>query len=329
MQIRHFAECTLVFVFAFLPVPIPTDSQEAATSHPASVAGASKYPDTKAGLQQLLDDAREAAKTGDSQKLTALLKDTEIPNCDAWLHTMYESDKADSWMSLCDAATRREKEKSLMERFTVLAKADGEFLTRKVNDDPEPGRGMEWGWLQAIRHPLDIYFASWKSAESATIEPVGYFMFIDGGFRWESGIAIVNIKPEVKQAQPGTPGDSSTATASQTGTFDALNGNDPQPPPPPHNRIRIGGNVQARNLVHQVFPIYPQDAKYEHITGTVVLHVIVARDGSVQTVEVVSGPDALVRSAVDAVKQWRYKPILLNGQPVEVDTTVQVIFSIR
>ena len=85
--------------------------------------------------------------------------------------------------------------------------------------------------------------------------------------------------------------------------------------------------MQARSLVHQVQPTCPMYAKMQYITGTVVLHVILARDGSVQTVEVVSGPDDLVRSAVDAVKQWRYKPTLLNGQPVEVDTTVQVIFS--
>jgi TonB family protein len=136
---------------------------------------------------------------------------------------------------------------------------------------------------------------------------------------------------EPLSASPGTPGDPNAAAASQPGTFDALNAKGPQPPPPLHNfpaRIRVGGAVQARSLVHQVLPRYPQDAKHEHISGIVVLHVIIARDGSVLTAEVVSGPDALARSAADAVKQWRYKPTLLNGQPVEVDTTVQVVFSI-
>lgn len=133
-------------------------------------------------------------------------------------------------------------------------------------------------------------------------------------------------------APPGTPADSSTAAASQAGAFDALNGKGSQSPPPPHNaptRIRVGGAVQARALAHQVLPIYPEDARDQHISGTVVLHVIIARDGSMQSVEVVSGPAALVHSAVDAVKQWRYTPVLLNGHPVEVDTTVQVIFSLN
>jgi len=130
---------------------------------------------------------------------------------------------------------------------------------------------------------------------------------------------------------PATDGDSKSA-ASQAGLPDAVDGKGPAPPPPPQNiptRIRVGGNVQAASLVHQVYPVYPTYAKSQHITGTVVLHVIVARDGSVQTVEFVSGPDELKNSAMDAVKQWRYRPTLLNGQPVEVDTTVQVIFSIR
>src|ERR1700728_1287112 len=188
MRSINLSKCTLAFVLAFLSAPLPSRSQGKTVLSGASGEGASEYPDTKVGLQQFLDDIREAAKTNDSRKLTELIKDTEIPNCDAWLHAMYESDKADSWMSLCDATALGSNEKSLIAHFTDLAKANGEFLTRKVNDDPEPGRGMEWGWLQAIRQPLNIYFASWKSAEGATSEPIGYFMFINGGFRWESSI---------------------------------------------------------------------------------------------------------------------------------------------
>jgi hypothetical protein len=194
MQISHLLECTLVFVFASLPVSIPTAAQEPATSHPVSVAEASKYPDTRAGLQQFLNDIRETAGGNDSKKLMVLLKGTEIPNCDAWLHTMYESDKADSWMSLCDAKTLSANEQSLVTRLTGLAKADGEFVVRRVNDDPEPGRGLEWGWLQAIRQPLDIYFAGWKPATSPTNEAIGYFMFVEGGFRWESTMQALPLK---------------------------------------------------------------------------------------------------------------------------------------
>jgi TonB family protein len=136
---------------------------------------------------------------------------------------------------------------------------------------------------------------------------------------------------EAQSDAPTTDGGSKSVAASPTGLPDALNGPGSAPPPPLHNvptRIRVGGTVQAAKLVHQVLPVYPIYAKDGHISGTVLLHVIVARDGSVQTVEYVSGQDELKRSAMDAVKQWRYTPTTLNGQPVEVDTTIVVIYSL-
>jgi periplasmic protein TonB len=102
-------------------------------------------------------------------------------------------------------------------------------------------------------------------------------------------------------------------------------------PPPPKAapaRIRVGGNVQAAALVRKVDPIYPPIAKTAHISGTVVLHAIIGKDGSVKDLEYVSGPPLLMKSALDAIKQWRYKPTMLNGEPVEVDTTISVVFSL-
>jgi protein TonB len=86
--------------------------------------------------------------------------------------------------------------------------------------------------------------------------------------------------------------------------------------------------VQAASLVRKVEPIYPPIAKTAHISGTVVLHAIIGKDGSVQNLEYVSGPPLLMKNAMDAIKQWRYKPTMLNGEPVEVDTTISVVFSL-
>ncbi|HEV2617579.1 MAG TPA: energy transducer TonB [Candidatus Acidoferrales bacterium] len=74
--------------------------------------------------------------------------------------------------------------------------------------------------------------------------------------------------------------------------------------------------------------MYPQIATVAHVQGVVVLHVIIGTDGKVREVQYVSGPPLLRKAAMDAVKQWRYKPTLLNGQPVEVDTTVTVVFAL-
>jgi TonB family protein len=93
-------------------------------------------------------------------------------------------------------------------------------------------------------------------------------------------------------------------------------------------RVRIAGNVTAAKITHMVQPAYPQAAKDAHISGTVVLHCIVAKDGTMSQVEYVSGPPLLIKAAMDAVRQWTYQPTKLNGTPIEVDTTVSVVFQL-
>jgi periplasmic protein TonB len=102
----------------------------------------------------------------------------------------------------------------------------------------------------------------------------------------------------------------------------------PPPRPPTPTRITIGGNVQQAKAIDRVQPQYPAIAKAAHVQGTVVLHAIIAKDGTVQQLQLMSGPPLLVNAAMEAVRQWRYQPTLLNGEPVEVDTTIQVVFSL-
>jgi periplasmic protein TonB len=102
------------------------------------------------------------------------------------------------------------------------------------------------------------------------------------------------------------------------------------PPPPKATapvRIKQGGNVTAASIITQTRPVYPALARQARIQGNVVLHAIIDKDGNVAQLEVVSGHPLLVQAALDAVKQWRYKPTLLNGDPVEVDTTITVTFT--
>jgi TonB family protein len=96
-------------------------------------------------------------------------------------------------------------------------------------------------------------------------------------------------------------------------------------------RIRIGGNVEAAKVITKVQPIYPETAKDAGVQGTVLLHAVVGMDGRPLQLQVLNSqinPD-LARAAVEAVSQWRYQPTLLNGEPVEVDTTIQVKFTLQ
>jgi TonB family protein len=106
-------------------------------------------------------------------------------------------------------------------------------------------------------------------------------------------------------------------------------GSAPPPPRPGMTRIRQGGNITAAMLIKRIQPAYPPLARQTRISGTVRLHVILAKDGTVLQLEVVSGHPLLVQAAVDAVRQWVYRPTLLNGDPVEVDTTIDVIFELN
>jgi protein TonB len=124
----------------------------------------------------------------------------------------------------------------------------------------------------------------------------------------------------------GMPGGSAGGVLG--GIIGGTGGGPPPPPKPAQSRIRVGGNVQAAKLIRQPLPIYPQIAKTAHISGTVILHAIIDKDGSVIEVQYVSGPPLLMRSAMDAVKQWRYQPTTLNGDAVQVDTTISVVFTL-
>jgi TonB family protein len=93
-------------------------------------------------------------------------------------------------------------------------------------------------------------------------------------------------------------------------------------------RIRVGGNVQAVNLVNKVTPAYPPLAKQARIQGTVSFAATIGTDGTIANLELLSGHPLLAAPATDAVRQWVYKPTLLNGQPVEVETQIDVNFTL-
>ena len=93
-------------------------------------------------------------------------------------------------------------------------------------------------------------------------------------------------------------------------------------------RIRVGGNVQALNIISKVTPVYPPLAKQAKIQGTVRFTAYIAKDGHIENLELVSGHPLLAAAAQDAVKQWVYRPTLLNGDPVEVVTQIDVNFTL-
>jgi TonB family protein len=103
----------------------------------------------------------------------------------------------------------------------------------------------------------------------------------------------------------------------------------PPPPLPQDSPIRVGSTIAGTNLVRNVAPVYPPAAQAARIQGTVLLQTTIDKTGHVASVSVISGHPLLNDAAIDAVKQWTYQPILLNGQPIDVITTVTVNFTLQ
>jgi periplasmic protein TonB len=93
-------------------------------------------------------------------------------------------------------------------------------------------------------------------------------------------------------------------------------------------RILHPGHIDPAMLIHRVEPVYPTLARQTRRSGRVELRAVIATDGTIQSLQVVSGDPLFYQSAMDAVRQWRYKPTVLNGEPVEIDTFISVIYNV-
>src|ERR1039457_7154178 len=116
---------------------------------------------------------------------------------------------------------------------------------------------------------------------------------------------------------------------SSSAVNDSLFGNKgPQVKAAAPKKVNISAGVMQGMLLQKTGPVYPPIAKAARVSGTVVLQATISKTGSIENLRIISGPAMLQQAALDAVRSWRYRPYLLNNDPVEVDTTVNVIFSL-
>jgi TonB family protein len=267
--------CTLLTLSAFLSAPITPQQSRSASTSQAEVLPI--YSDTSDGLRQLLQDMRTAAKNRDNAKLSALIRETEIPNHETWSTATFGQEKGESWAGRY-GKNLSHNEKQLQDFIMEVALEDGEISAQKQD------AAMVYDTLTV---PLDLYLADWRQSNGPNNQKpdhIGYFMFVDGKFRWDSTVEFFRVQKS--------------------------------------NR---GGLLPAK-LIKRVAPKYPAEARDKRIQGTVKLNVIILKDGSVTVQNVVEGDQILVPAAIEAVRQWRYRPFILTGQPVDVQSTIDVVF---
>jgi TonB family protein len=276
-------------------------SQFDAFAQQASVPGPKMSGDPQelvGTLQKIVDDAI-ASKQG--QKLSKQLESMRVPEYQTWFPATFGSDNGAKLAALYSESVPK-KESLLVDYFVMHGELGGQIEARLTSGGPDQQKTefqqtFDKAIRQSLKQPRVLYEVQYTGKSEKTGYPYaisfGSVTLVDGVYRL--------IDEHVLRALPDMP---------------AL-------------RIRQGGAVTAKSLVNKVQPVYPVEARKQGLDGTVRLHAVLARDGSVKSLELVSGHPLLAQSALDAVRQWRYRPTTLNGEAVEVDTVIDVAFRVR
>lgn len=154
-------------------------------------------------------------------------------------------------------------------------------------------------------------------------------------------VFTTTTKPSQTNEEPVDLSDSNLGYLEISGASPTGNVRIPPPVEPPHVEaseksieqqkypIKMSEGVLQAQLISPVEPRYPVLARLSRQQGTVVLHAIISRDGRINFLEVVSGSPLFVQAALDAVRQWRYRPTMLDGEPMEVETTITIVFQLQ
>ncbi len=218
---------------------------------------------------------------------------------------------------LCFDFAKRDIEQNMRSERIVVA-AEGDLETSKIDHLLLVDYDTEAVLLELDAHVQGLSSASWRfSIGPAPTAPA------------ESVAAEAQVQPAA-DASPGI------GPSPAQNTQDAKNGNKSGAGAEginflqrlPRHRANVPANVTALSIISQTTPEYPPQARAARIQGEVILHALVDKEGKVTEVQVLSGDDTLAQSALEAVRQWRYKPMLVDGQPKEADATITVTFSL-
>lgn len=310
-----------IFVLAFFP--FFAHPQGPIIPPPSSAESARGYPNSPGGLRWELQDILNAARDRNRLRLESLIRQTEIPNYKEWFAKTFGREKGDIWAG-ANEGNLAENEKYLEVVLTQLADEDGEFITRKVNDDPAPARTIEVDMVETLQRPVDIFFISWKKRDSPLdlkSRPIGYFVFLDGRFRLNSAISSteIQLEPVTDKEVPRDAPPARTGVGPNNAPANAMvNG---------VSRSGVGGvGYPSCDVCPQ--PEYTQLARAKHLEGVVVLQVVIQADGGVTNIQVVRSPSPeLTQIAIDGVGKWHMNPARrADGEPVPVSVPVEVTF---
>jgi TonB family protein len=270
----------------------PPASQAAAPAIPS-------YPNSTKGLEKLMKDMMKLAEAGESSKLVLYTRSLAIPDPQAWYKSVF-GDETDLLLANASEPARSSVERDA--QTTILSvwnkRMTETHAVKFENSCNDMASATEYPILLLREHDEPLFDVRFHS-DPHTGVLWGFFAYVDGGFRYVGDIQKRLPSNYVKLA----PGQAKNSSA-----------------------MKVMGNVQAAKMIHQELPSYPIVQKSRHEQGRVILHAVIGKDGTVHDLNLIEGECAFSKSALEAVKKWRYSPTTLNGSPVEVDTTITVVY---
>ncbi len=280
-------------------------SQNASTQAPPSSA----YAEKPGGLKKLMEDILHATKEGDEQTVSKLLGSLTVPAPDTWFRQVFdEAQGADfaAQFARSQPGVRRNLANFFAE--AIPAKMTQVEVRRFERGCDPDATELEYPVLAARQQAQALYEVRFVAVN--LYRTLWAFAYIDGGFRFLGNLRVTTF--------------SSGRTFGENGRSTSAGSSGPAQSAP----IKAPADVQSARLIHTETPIYPEDARRKLQQGTVQLAAIIGKNGSIRRLQVMRGTCSLAESAVKAVSRWRYSPTLLGGEPVEVVTTIDVIFNL-
>lgn len=242
-----------------------------------------------------MKDMLKLEKRGDTSSLAPYLQSLVLPNPDAWFKSVFGGDLGSGLLSSY-SRIKSDIPKNIDTELIRFASTKGISATEAFPTCEGPPPPAKFVALSMRRRPVPLYVIRLGKGHGQST--LGFFAYVNGRFRLVGSLEFSSPPPDPRSLLGGGP------------------------------FLRVNGNAEKANLLHWGSPVFPLGAKGDHVNGTVVLREIVAKDGTVRDVFYFSGAEFLAAPAMDAVRQWTYKPTMLNGVPVEVDACVDIIFNL-
>jgi len=283
-----------------VPPALPT-GQSAAPGIPS-------YPNSTKGLEKMVKDMMKLLESGDTAGFTAYTEALAIPHPEKWFVAAFGDEAGPQ---LAEASERR--------RGNIQSEARI-VLTKMKNENRKEIRGVrfedacndaatskEYPVLLIRAHAEPLFDV--RMSNGRDIAVWGLFAYVDDGFRFLGDLfqSMPLHYPHIKGYPSSIP-----APSTSEPVF-----------------IRLPGKVQDAKIISRPIPTYPAAQKHNHEQGIVVFHAVIGKDGRIHELRLVEGTCAFAEASIAAVTDWRYYPTRLNDNPVEVDTTITVQFTLQ